>query len=375
MLRPVCVAEQGVGAAVSLRTFVEALAEGRSMAANTPLLAGRGGAPVPTPAGRAAVRAAVALAVLAACVCAALLAFPSSPAAPAELYLPLAVPAWAPPARGHARLGVEGSTLLAAMPSMSSSVLGARKEQVEEDDGAEAGAGAANDDGESDADRVRDQLGVQEDDARATSSFEGSDEDTEEGPHGDLAPADANDDTESGDEGDEGGDEYVEDIDVTAGHLLASSRGRGGPLTSLKKGSNTHSTPKKIEIKPYDPSATVGLTPGSWHHTHCRHEGRLEHLKSQSGPTCHSYEALTDWKMVNCGHGRMKTMYRCASHGHSIGGGSHFYRTSCQSSWLKHSEYLDRQHVRCPEGSVLSYFQYTSSGCWWWKGRYEFRCT
>ena len=93
MLRPVSVAEQGAGAAVSLRTFVEALAEGRSMAANTPLLAGRGGSPVPTPAGRAAVRAAVALAVLAACVCAALLAFPSSPAAPAELYLPLAVPA------------------------------------------------------------------------------------------------------------------------------------------------------------------------------------------------------------------------------------------------------------------------------------------
>jgi hypothetical protein len=255
--------------------------------ASRPLLAGRG----LTPAWRVAARAAVALAALAAlaaCVCAALLA---GPGAPDELYLPLAVSA-SPLAWAQARLGVDGSTMLVTSPSMSS-VLGAREAQVEEDADAEDGAGAA-------------------------SRYEGDDNEdgdlapqtrmTEDGPGGYLAPADEDGAAKS----EQGEDEYVDDIDIPARHSLAASRGRDVPLTSL----TTHSAPPAtIQIKPYDPAATVSLTQSEWRSGSCQHEGYTHELKSQTGPTCPAFQALTEWKETHngCHAQQMKTEWKCAS--------------------------------------------------------------
>jgi len=60
--------------------------------------------------------------------------------------------------------------------------------------------------------------------------------------------------------------------------------------------------------------------------------------------------------------------------GRSIGATSEYFSTSCQHMRWVNSEYLDRQTVRCPQGMVLSWFKYTSRGCWWHEGRYEFEC-
>jgi len=277
--------------------------------ASRPLL-GRG----ITPASARAAVALAALAVLAACVCAALLA---GPGAPDELYLPLAVSA-SPRAWAQSRLGVDGSTMLVTSPSMSS-VLGAREAQVEEDADAEDGAGAAAGEGaESDADRVREQLGEKEDEARAASRYGGDDNEDgdlapqtrmpEDGPGGYLAPADEDGAAKS----DKGEDEYVDDIDIPARHSLAASRGRDVPLISL----TTHSAPPAtIEIKPYDPAATVSLTQSEWRSGSCQNEGYTHELKSQTGPTCPAFQALTEWKETHngCHAGQMKTEWKCAS--------------------------------------------------------------
>ena len=286
--------------------------------ATRPLLAGRhGGSHTPAPAWRFATRAAVALAALAAlaaCVCAALLA---GPGAPDELYLP-GVSA-SPRARAQVRLSVDGSTMLVTSPSMSS-VLGAREAQVEEDADAEEGAGAAAGEGaESDADRVREKLGEKEDEARAASRYEGDDnEDRDLSPQTRMSPSNlspADEDYAAKSDKDE--DEYVDDIDIPARHSLAASRGRDVPLTSL----NNHvdidiqAPPAKIEITPYDPAATVSLTKSEWHSGSCQNEGYTHDLKSQTGPQCPAFQALTEWKVTHngCRQGQMKTEWKCAS--------------------------------------------------------------
>jgi len=314
----------------------------------------------------------VALAALALCVCALLVGTRQLlPTAADELYLQVPVKL-AGLSAGTRDFDVLRATMLATAGT-SSSVLDARKEQVEVEDSAETSADEEGADGEDSADaKARRARERDADDARGDSSASGNDEDAEGSPPDDVdVDADAFADAERGvmnEDEDEGADEddgYVHDIDVAPGHSLATSMLK-------KKGKSA----AKATIKAYDPTATASLTTSSEHSGQCRRmNGKtLEYLRDQSGPWCNAYQGLTNFKVVGCGGNKMKTTWHCAYVGKALGSQSHYYRTSCQHMRYSKTELLDRQHVRCPEGQVMNNFRYISSGCWWHQGRYEFRC-
>ena len=175
-------------------------------------------------------------------------------------------------------------------------------------------------------------------------------------------------------------DGYVHDIDLPSEHSLVAAKAsglRGRDSRVMKKAVKTTSAPPgAVTITPYDPTKTIDMTRSGWHHGHCRHMAghTLDYLRYMTDMRCGNYQAMTDFKWTGCGHGRHRPVWRCSQNGHAIRGGSHYYRTSCQHERWVNAEYLDRQTVRCPQGQVLSWFKYSSSGCWWHQARFQFRC-
>ena len=255
------------------------------------------------------------------------------------------------------------STMLTSLASGASSLGSTREAQVAEDDDAEQ---AQPDRAE---EEEREKQGLERDKARAESSGTGNDEDAEGSPRADEADA-------AGRGADDG---YVHDIDVPERHSLATAAvpgQRGRDSRVMKTAVTTSAPPGAVTITPYDATQTLELPRSDWHQGTCRQitGHSLDDLRHTTGPSCSSYQALTDFKFGHCGNGRHRPEWRCSHNGHAIQGGSHFYRTSCQHERWLNTEYLERQTVRCPEGQVLSWFKYTSSGCWWHEARYEFRC-
>ena len=224
------------------------------------------------------------------------------------------------------------------------------------------------------------------DEERSESSADGNDADAEGGPHeadAELVHRGTTMGQDSGYEPSEDGagggsdDGYVHDIEPSREKGSTLSTLKTSP-TSMKTASKTvlKKVPAAVKFKPYNPHDMIDMRKGGWRYGHCRSFGgrHLEYLRYQTGPWCPSHTAITEFKYSRCWHNHFRSMWRCANNGNVVGGGSRYYQTSCQWMRWANSEYLDRQSVRCPAGMVLSWFDYSSHGCWWHYGRYRFRC-